>query len=100
MTGKPPDGAVTANWGFDEAMPLTDKVALPVLQTLNVARPMFPAQTVPNATPAGTWICGTSPTRNVVKNTSIAADGGVISGGDVAEAKAVKNLPAPVALPL
>ena len=81
-------------------MPLTDRLALPVLQMLRVARPILPAQTVPNATPAGTSICGTLPTRNVVKKTSIAADGGVISGGDVAEAKAVKNLPAPVAVPL
>jgi hypothetical protein len=99
-TGNPPDGAIIVNWGFDEEMLLTDKLALPVLQMFSVSRPMFPAQTCPKFTPAGTWIWGTLPRRNVVKNTSIAAEGGEMLGGDFAEAKAAKNRPAPEALPL
>jgi len=99
-TGKPPDGAITANWEFDEDMPVTVKLEFPVLQIFSVARPTLPAQTCPKATPAGTWICGTFPSRNVVKNTSIAAEGGEMVGGDFAEAKAVKNRPAPDAAPL
>jgi hypothetical protein len=47
---------MTVNWGFDEEMLLTDRLELPVLQMFSVTRPMFPAQTCPKLTPAGTWI--------------------------------------------
>src|SRR6476620_9964722 len=54
VTGKPPDGGVMENNGFDEAIPLIDSGPTPVLQMVSVAWPTLPAQTVPKATLDGT----------------------------------------------
>src|SRR6185295_3725568 len=60
VTGKPEEGAVTANRGFDDAMDETIRSLLPVLQTLSVPVPVAPTQAWPRARLPGTWIWGTS----------------------------------------
>jgi hypothetical protein len=99
-TGNPPDGVTTENSGFDDVMGLTFRLVLPVLQTCNVVWLLLPRQESPNKALSGTWIWGTLLSRNLVKKMSIALDGGVISGGDVSEAKLVRKRPAAHAFPL
>jgi hypothetical protein len=87
-TGKPEVGVVMVNCGSDDVMELTSRSAFPVLQTFSVAVLVVLRVVSGKFTPPGTWISGTSPTRNDEKKMSMLVEGGIIDGGE-ADAQAV-----------
>jgi hypothetical protein len=86
-TGKPDDGAVTTNCGLFEVIEATSRSSAPVLQMLSVVVLVLPTQVSGKVGLLGTWIYGTQQTIRDEKKMSISVDGGVMPGGDMAEAQ-------------
>jgi len=86
-TGKPEDGGVTTNCGLFEIIEAISRSSAPVLQTLRVVVLVLPTQVSGKVALPGTWICGTQQTTRDEKKMSISVDGGVMPGGDTADAQ-------------